>query len=605
MARRTQIFQLLPQTGGWNTSVEPQVLPAGDLQICDNVQILSSGIKTKREGFTYWDALSDIPTPLTKSSSGTTRTIVFSATVNAAGLKQLVVGEKITVTGHASYLATAAAVVTITTTNVTNDTITYTGTGSYTDAGSSASALTVTRSYPIVSITDFWRFTGSARVQQVVAITSQDGSDHVFYYDSSGRRLQPTMSGTARVTTSARVNTCMFNEYLLIFSEGTGNVPYKYDQTTVTDLAATAPDASIGTVWLSRVWTNDKTTPDRLHYSATGSLSNWQGASDSGAIDIRPGDGDPEGITAIFPFKGRLFVAKRNRLYQIVGDSPENFQVLEVSTGLGVEAHGAVAAVDQNDVIYVSNKGIHSIATTANYGDFSAEYVSLKIQPSFNNLELSRLKNTQAVYVPTLNSIAFSVAENATNSQDSLWLYNYILKVWYRWPEVTAQSIATILLSGKQVLFMGTSNGKIVRAQNGTKIDYGSRAIRYRIKSGSIYPDQSPITLKAFKRLTVFFKPKTSYSFLARAKIDNHSEQALGFSGTSLGDLLGVDFILGSSILGTDLPFAPRSYSIDGYGYGIIIDIDQSGIGDDVDIYGFAIEYEGADFNEESVSAEE
>jgi hypothetical protein len=152
---------------------------------------------------------------------------------------------------------------------------------------------------------------------------------------------------------------------------------------------------------------------------------------------------------------------------------------------------------------------------------------------------------------------------------------------------------------------MGTSAGKIIRAQNGTKTDFSGTAIRYRIKTGTIYPDNSPVSSKAFKRITLFFKPQTSYSFTTRVKIDGQAEQVLGYSGVALGDNLGVDFTLGSSILGTSLPFAPRSYSIDGYGYGIIVDIDQSGVGDDVDVYGFAIEYEGADFNEESVSAEE
>jgi len=601
MARRSQIYQQIPWIGGINTSVESGVLPPQDLTICDNVTLLSSGIKRKREGFEDWDANSDVPAVTHRASSGTTRTITFASTLTPSATEKLSVGESITVAGtHATEIASYNGTFVIT--GVSGTTLTYTGVGSLSESTTATSTITLTRTYPLVHLTDFWYNSGGAQVQQIVGVTSQPMA---YYYSDSGKRQACTGSITSRVGTSVKVNSLVFNNSLVIFNTRTGNVPIKWSGSTQSDLAATAPDASMGAIWLSRIWCNNKASPHRIEYSATGSLSDWGGTSDSGAIDIRPGDGDPDGITGIFPFKGSLFVSKRTKLYRITGDSPENFVVTEVSTALGIENHSSICPVDQQDIFYVSNKGVHNLTTTANFGDLEGSFVSSKIQPSFNDWEPSRLAYTQATYLPGINSIAFSVAETQTTRQDTVWLYNTQLKEWYRWPEISAQCVATALMSNKLRMLIGTQSGKIIRVNNNTYTDYGTTAIRYRIKTGIIYPDNSPISLKAFKRLILFFRPKSSYSFSVRVKIDAFSEQSLGFSNTANGDILGTDFVLGQSILGTDRPFVPHAVAFDGYGHGVTIDIEQTGTGEQVDIYGFAIEYETADFSQEGGSTNE
>jgi hypothetical protein len=239
--------------------------------------------------------------------------------------------------------------------------------------------------------------------------------------------------------------------------------------------------------------------------------------------------------------------------------------------------------------------------TTANYGDFTSTYLSAKIQPTFNDFLPARLPFSQAVYVPTLNSVAFSISEADSNLMDNLWLYNVQFKEWYRWPDISAQALAVILLSSAPVLFVGTEDGKIIRTQNGVYTDFTSTAIRYRIKSGTIYPDNSPDTIKAFKRLKLFFRPTGSYTLTVRVKIDNFSEQTLTFSQTDAGsDLLDTTFILGSSILGASAQFAPQTLPIDGYGRGCTIEVEQTGTGEQIAIYGYAIEFESADISQET-----
>jgi hypothetical protein len=613
MPRRTQIFSQFPWTGGINTSIDPALIPSNDLQAAENVLFSSTGARLKREGFDYFDDNSDIPAVTHRSSSGTTRTLVFAATLTNGTVDKLVSGEGIIVTTTAAgneanyYTINPVNITAISTTTVTDDTITYTAVGSLAEGSTATSTLTVKRKYAIRKLVDYWRANGSNIMTQVlVAITEQP---KIFQYDSSGNRKEITIDGTAtaRVGTANKVSALVFNNRLIIAMSRTGNTPIRWnpeDDVNWLNLNGSPPDFSICAQHLSRVWANDKSNRDRLHYSSTGSAEEWQGVGDSGAIDIRPGDGDPEGITAIFPFKGQLFVAKKTKIYRVVGNSPENFTVLDVSNGLGIDSHNSIAQVDNEDVMYVSIKGIHSIATTDTYGDFTSSFISSKIQPTFNE-EFNRgiIDECHGVYIPTLNSVAFSFAEQGSSTSNNIWLYNIQIKEWYKWTNVSCTAMAAYTISDTPYLFLGTSDGKVIRTQNGTYLDYGTSAIPYRIKTGAIYVDQNPMSIKMFKRINLFFKPTGAYNFTLRVKIDGFQEQILGFSQTGTGDLLDSTFILGQSILGFTGIFSPSAQPIDGMGHGITVEVEHSGAEEQVAIYGFAIEYDAADIAQETVTS--
>jgi len=606
MPKRTQLFQQIPWTGGLNSSVDPGVLPVSDLVTANNVVFASTSARVKREGFSYFDALSHIPAVTHRASSGTTRTLTFASDLDATA-KILVAGEGIIVSASPTAGVTETTYYTIDPVNITSisgNTITYTGSGSLPESTTATSTLTVTRKYAYVEVVDYWRYASSnTQTQSIIAITEQP---KIFAFDTAGNRTEVEADGTAtaRVGTALKSNSVVFNDRLIIGQTRLGNTPIKYDPDSDLqwlNLGGTPPDFSIVAVHLNRLWTNNKANPHRLEYSATGNHEEWGGVGDSGALDIKPGDGDPSGLTAIFSFRGRLLVAKKNRLYQIVGDSPENFQIVEVSNAVGCVNHAAIAYIDQDDAIFTSNKGVHSVSTTNSYGDFANSYLSLKVQPDFNALQKNRLEYTQAVYVEGLNSIVFAVSEDNTTKADSLWLFNTALKEWYKWPEVDAQSLGIVQLENEQKLLIGTSDGKLIEAQNGEYTDFDTTGIRYRIKSGTIYPDSNPFSVKAFKRLTLYYRPFGTYSFTARFKIDNYSEQVLAFNQTSSGDELDTTFVLGSSLLGLTSAFAPFTQPIDGMGRGFTLEIEQSGTDQQVSIYGFAVEFESADNAQETL----
>lgn len=596
MPLRTKLFQLTQWSGGLNTSLDPAMIPNSDLVVLRNVIQDTKWSKRKRGGIQFWDY--DALTTH-RSSSGTTRSLVFSSSV--AGIFSP--GDEFSV-NHSQYNSAydnvRATVVSITTTNVANDTITYTQSPSLTE-GSTAATIKVGLYLDSSSIGafDFWYNGGSgSKLRENISVL-EDGT---FYtHNSSGLRTELVNAGTA-LSSPSQCNFLSINERLIMAFDESANTPkvyYPNSDPDVQDLGGTPPNFSLCNLHLGRVWTNDKLRPDRLHYSTTANPEEWNGVGDSGAIDIGIGDGDPVGITAIFPtFKGELFVAKQTKLYRVSGFNPEDFRVELVSNGIGCISQDSVAQVDNDDVIFASARGFHSLGATANFGDFSASFISLPIQSLFN--EFGNLENISARYVPELNSIAFGVS-NGGVVNDGVLLYNVVFKTWYEWPELSSQALMLRTEGSRKRLYLGTNEGRILQTQTALYSDYGYVGIAMGAKTGIIYPDGQLYTVKGFKRLVILYRPKGGFSFTAKVKIDNYEEQPLVFSQEGEGDALGVDFVLGESILGIDPVLSPYSLPIDGYGRGFTLEITQTGSGQDVEIYGFGVEYEDAGTSQEVI----
>jgi hypothetical protein len=520
------------------------------------------------------------------------------------------VGEKLTISGagNNNYNTTAAIVASVTTTTITNDTITYTfsGAGSLAEGSTAATSTSVTRNYDIIGVHDLWYFDSGNNVKThaLMALTSQG---LLFKYDSSGRRVKVPMSGsgaTALVSDPARADLRTYNNKLIFCTNGVGNTPKYYDPNSTLEWkdVVGAPDADFSMEHLGRLFMNDKLDPDKLHYCETFDDSKWQGLGDSGALYIGISDGDNVGINCIKPpLKGRLFVCKGRKEYQIVGDAPENFLPQEMTGSVGAASHRSAVSYDYEDVFHVSMKGVHSISATDQYGDFAGAYASRKIQRTFNEWPEEKLNLVQGTYLSQSNSIAWIIPERGATKPNAVWLYNPSLQSeqgvgeWYRWPSTNFQSIGTYLQSSIERPVFGTNAGRIVMGSRGTYTDYTNTPIVFRIKSGAIYPDGNPQTMKAFKKFGLLYKPKGEFSFTAYFSVDNQPAQAVSFAQNVQGDILGTTFTTGVSILGADAKLAPFVKDVIGHGRGCTIEIFQSGIDGQIEIYGFIIEYEPMD----------
>ena len=369
-------------------------------------------------------------------------------------------------------------------------------------------------------------------------------------------------------------------------------------------LAGSPPKSNSVSEHLGRLWMNDIENRDRMHYSETGDPEIWQGIGDSGALDIGWGDGDPEGILAISPsFKGRLFVGKATKIYQVTGEEPLTFFPQPITQGLGVAGHKSFVAVEMDDLLFTSKEGVHSVSAVAAHGDYSSEYLSSKIQPSFDEWPQTATYRIKPTYIAPLNAVVFNVPE-LTTTPSALWMYDVEQKAWFRWPNKAAVSLCNYLDTGmnKRLLF-SDNTGKLFVAENGDYTDAdgsgGTTGYSYKVKTGTIYVDGNPQTVKGYKNISFLFRPAGRYSFTLKVWVDNLPVQNKSQSQGTTGDVLGTTFVLGSSVLGSSLAFAPVTIPIEGYGRGITLQIENANQDEQVEIYGFIIEYENADIKAE------
>lgn len=589
MPKRTSIYQLFPWQGGLNTSLDEALLPPGQLTIADHCIFEFQSAKKKRPGIDYdWD--DSVFTVTHRSSSGTSRTLTGTFTHTG-----IVSGDKITIE-NASNTSYNVAFGAVTVSNAT--TITYTAVGSLTEGSTVETA--ATWGQRVLCGKDYWIEASGAKSQAIVTILDNGA----VYYTVAGTRTRITDAGTAWTVISGLENASMevFNNKLFIAVTGSGNKLKYWDGTTLGNSLQDTPNAPLCSVIRAhqgRLITNDKTTLDRWNFSQTGDHTIWNGTGDSGGGYLGIGDGDPSGVVGIAPtFKGDLFIGKRTKLYRITGVLPD-FKVDKVSDGIGFVSHNAIAPIDQDDVVFASTRGIHSLAATDAYGSFSSSYVSNDIQRSFvQNWEEGRKTRIQSAYLPEINSVAFSVTDNSIDTDgdnNAVWLFNYPLKAWYRWPNVSCESLFLVQDTDKQRLYFGGINGRLAQSLTGQNSDTDEngvdQAILFRVATGLIFPDNSPATVKSFVRLGVMYKPQGSSTITAKIKVDNFSIQTLAFTEASSTDLMGTTFILGQSSLGSGVVLAPYALPIDGIGRGCKITIEQSGLNEIADIQGVYIEY--------------
>ena len=117
------------------------------------------------------------------------------------------------------------------------------------------------------------------------------------------------------------------------------------------------------------------------------------------------------------------------------------------------------------------------------------------------------------------------------------------------------------------------------------------------VSTGQILVDQILYTVKGFKRFFLIYKPEASHSVQADIQIDNiplDSDNSHIFSEETSSNVLGVDFILGQSQLGSNAKMFSYSRDILGYGRSFKLTLTLNAINQFVEIEGFGVEWETA-----------
>lgn len=347
-----------------------------------------------------------------------------------------------------------------------------------------------------------------------------------------------------------------------------------------------------------------KSAPHRIYYSDTDNPEDWVGGT-AGSIDIDLGTDDPIGITAIFPsFHNDLYVAKRRSLYRIketyAGELGSSiFQLEPVNFGIGCVEHNAVVATP-NDIIFPSERGIHTLSVTDKYGDIGSSFTSYPIHELYRDtIDFNKTKNMWGMYSPEMNSYLLAYTRRGRQTNFDILGFNVELQEWFRWQNIDCAAIASYVDSRSQTrvaiaresLNIGVFDSDIVT-------DHGTSYTSY-FTTPIIYPLGAPDVSCNFKNVWMFVKPKAQGSMTLNYEIDNKGATSMTVDmTTNVGGVIGTA-IIGVGVIGGGGEVKKIRVPIEGEGTAIQFTVTQTPTdataNEGMDVYGYIIEGEYAD----------
>ena len=442
------------------------------------------------------------------------------------------------------------------------------------------------------SIADYWRHGASlSPTQKFVACVA----GKIVKDDGDGVWDELLASGFGSNTALTDITIA---EGLAIFSNDANQAPRSWDQTTFQSLAGSPPNFSASVYHLRRLFgIGIPATPSQCTYSAGGAVTTWSGADSSNFI-FDEDDGDR--LTGVSqPFFKRLYFFKgpnKGSIHTISGTTISTFTKEKIFNGLPCQSHKSIVSTP-NDIYWVSNVGIHSLAATEKYGDTEAAFLSYPIQDQFRNLNMSRLRYSAGFYHPDRNIVgwAFSTQSNSTN--DTIFCYNYATGFWSTWKFSFNVATPTVMLTpttGKPRLYLGGYNGQVRSGEQNTLSDDASTAYTARVRTPThlkLGEETNELQEKSFAGLVSIVRPVGNYTAAIRVTVDTRSQTDTVSLLAGSGDLIGSTFIIGTSLIsGSNLTTIVPSI-IGERGRSIQIQWTQGGANQDFELYGYAIAY--------------
>lgn len=389
----------------------------------------------------------------------------------------------------------------------------------------------------VTGLTDFFTTTGS-RVQKRMAMAGTQ-----LYKDDLDGTWDSIRTG---LETGAHPAFATFNDDLLVASDSNADVPLTWNgsEATAQDLAGSPPNFAFMVTHRGRMWAAGvASNPSRLYYSGSGNHEDWTG-SGAGSIDIDPNDGDR--ITGLYSHKNELFVFKGpnvGSVHRVTGSSPtgsDAFARAPFVTGVGSVNHNGILRAN-DDVLFPSDAGIHSLAVTAAYGDYVEGYLSYPLQRYFaDTLHHPGFGTTWGINYHTRGSCWWTFAQGGA-AKNVILCYDYRFKPG-RWSRlinyVGAHCLALMYATpGRRRPWAGLTTGFVHILDQETRTVAPSTAYTFDVRTPSLNFGSSA-SMKTLEAAYVTFEPQGTGTLTLGATLDFGGEQTATLTMAG-GDTLG------------------------------------------------------------------
>lgn len=227
-----------------------------------------------------------------------------------------------------------------------------------------------------------------------------------------------------------------------------------------------------------------------VQYSALGNPYAWTVVLGAGEIDCS------NVVTGFLPQGGNqagssLAIFTQVRTFVLYGSSNLDFKLVSSVFDIGYSSFTAQQV--SNNAYGLTSRGIQTLLTTLNYGDFDYASISHMIQPLMTQkrgLEIAsntiRIKNQYRIYFSDGTAIVVGLTGDKTTG---LMLLNYSMPV--------RCICSSTLTSGVEVTYFGSDSGYVYKDQSGTSQDGNAIEAYLRLPFNN---DKSPRIRKRFIR---------------------------------------------------------------------------------------------------------
>ena len=199
-----------------------------------------------------------------------------------------------------------------------------------------------------------------------ITTSATAGVTHRIIYQTTagGTSLFEVTKIADNTTTTATVNTSDYDLALLTAAESKGNPP-GVDGTDYLRLIVE---------WKDRLFASPNNNPDFVYVSGNREIYSWPILN---RFTVKPEGGDSYGVTAFMKRRDELVIAKRRKLWKLVGTSPADFEQILIADGIGAVSQEACVVI-RDTCYFLGEDGFYE------YGTDGVKKLSRdKVQPWF------------------------------------------------------------------------------------------------------------------------------------------------------------------------------------------------------------------------------
>jgi len=262
--------------------------------------------------------------------------------------------------------------------------------------------------------------------------------------------------------TTVTIDTSDFDIALLPFAEDKGNPP-GVDSTDRLRLI---------TSWKDRLFASPNINPDYVYVSGNREVYSW---AESRRFTVKTEGEDATGVTAFMARRDELVIAKRRKLWKLIGDSPDNFEQILIADGFGAVNQDASIVV-KDTCFFLGEDGFYE------YGPNGVQRLSRdKVQPWFTTddyFNRSMFTSAFAKYNQLYDKIELHLAAAGSSNVDRWVEFDLKQREWFG-PHKTDAFTPTCGgamddSNGFSTPVIGSSAGYIYRQNQSTCADDGT-----------------------------------------------------------------------------------------------------------------------------------